>query len=320
MATSSAPSSAAAGLTSSAAAGLTSSAPSSAAAGLTSSSAPSSAAGVLTSSAPSSAAGVLTSSAPSSAAAGLPQAGAQFMVQTYLLTSPGAKLLVPTGYEGERALLNQEHHEFRTAGSLKSKVDGDPVDWVKPIVGYALLSNGEVFCTTYGEHGRFHGGCVVVKTSSYSSDIRHGRGYNLDYDAFASERQIKKPAFEVATGLSLNRFEMHGEVWSRRRLTLPDDDTYSLIQWMDTKAADLKKKPVATKLSDIVSHLESTDESIKSLKKDVQEMKQLLANYSTLVDTTASLADSIKKMLNDQAANAVLVEKVSKLLNDHGAN
>lgn len=39
----------------------------------------------------------------------------------------------------------------------------------------------------------------------------------------------------------LKRYDTYGSVWTRRRYSLDDDETFSFVQWMDSKALKLKE-------------------------------------------------------------------------------
>jgi len=221
--------------------------------------------------------------------------------------------LVPGVYDAKDGLFSLDCDEYNLCGELKDFVDKGEAEWVGPSTAYALLSNAEIFWVDIKDVVRFHGGCAIVKTELYASEISQQAGYFEDVAVIATEKRMRKLSGKVIAksevqpgkikSITLDRFDVSGQLWFRRRYQLPDEPTYSFIQWMDAKVARLKEKPTAIKLSDISSRLDSMEKAVESTQKDMTEVKDLIKNYTTLVGANLAQAEVIKEFVKDQKSS-----------------
>ncbi|PVH64767.1 hypothetical protein PAHAL_2G356400 [Panicum hallii] len=158
------------------------------------------------------------------------------------------KLILPSNFEGSSLLDQTPIHHFATAAQVASKIGNDPPSWVHKLEAFALLANPMLFCVNgiNDLNHRRHGSCALVRSSEYT-DFFQGSGYNQsDSSAIIMTMEKTKKQYKVfAKILQCVYFILflligvNGNLWARRRLELSNDNTFSFIQWLETKS---KKK------------------------------------------------------------------------------
>lgn len=88
-------------------------------------------------------------------------------------------------------LRNNDVHGIDTAGLLINTIKFGADVWLDKMTAYAMLSNGELFCTWIGDDNckREHGAVYLTKTEEYP-DIDVGRMYCKDPHDFTKETMI----------------------------------------------------------------------------------------------------------------------------------
>ncbi|PUZ71818.1 hypothetical protein GQ55_2G345500 [Panicum hallii var. hallii] len=136
------------------------------------------------------------------------------------------KLMLPSNFEAAQVAL---------------KIGNDPPSWVHKLEAFALLANPMLFCVNGINDltNRRHGSCALVRSSEYT-ELLQGLGYNQS-DSLAMIMTVEKTKKQckIKNGITLERYEINGDLWAWRRLELSNDNTFSFIQWLETKS---KKK------------------------------------------------------------------------------
>lgn len=206
------------------------------------------------------------------------------------------KLLLPHNFQAHLVLDHEGTHHFITAGQLKEKIDNDPPTWLPKMQAYAILSNAEIFVVENVDdfENRKNGGVALVRSSSYGNFLHQGQGYKFSVEAPLAIT-VEKPAgkFKISGEISLDRYEIVGDVWTRRRIHIAGDDTYCVIQWLHTRPK--RKDNVKEDVSNVVKtvgelqlKLDTVATDVTDVKKDVAYIKQGLTNIHTTLATISN--------------------------------
>ena len=106
-------------------------------------------------------------------------------------------------------LFSLDCDEYNLCGELKDFVDKGEAEWVGPSTAYALLSNAEIFWVDIKDVVRFHGGCAIVKTELYASEISQQAGYFEDVAVIATEKRMRKLSGKVIAKSEVPLYTSH---------------------------------------------------------------------------------------------------------------
>lgn len=208
------------------------------------------------------------------------------------------KFILPHNFQANIALNFSATYHFQTSGQLRDKIDNDPPTWLPKFEAYAILSNADVFLAENVNdlRSRKNGAVALVRNCDYGDALHQGRGYKFSAEA-PTPISIEKSAgkFKIAGEINLDRYEIMGNIWTRRRIKVAGEDTFSLIQWLSTnsKKKDTVKEDVSTAVKtvgELKLKLDTVAIDVTDIKQDVANIKQGLTDIHT---TLAALVDRL---------------------------
>ncbi|CAN6285573.1 unnamed protein product [Urochloa humidicola] len=187
----------------------------------------------------------------------------------------GFQIMLPSSYHANQSLEISEHYNYATAQELVAAVVQNKSKWVSRPHAHALLSNPHIFMLNFSisdSECLCNGRTALLSHESWSS-------LKLDYARYTTtSRPLKERKLKEDDNSLIQRYEVKGNLWTRRRIHLKNDTSFHLMQWR-----------VSQKQSHPQVNLPSED-----------HQQQLLKTIQDLATTNKELVSSVKEISTGQ--------------------
>ncbi|CAN6167889.1 unnamed protein product [Urochloa humidicola] len=158
---------------------------------------------------------------------------------------------------------------------------------------------------------------VLVSSAEYGEHVLQGPGYKLS-DASTVNVTLEKPKkqYKIASGITLDRYEINGDLWTRRRLVLTGDTTFSFVQWLHTRSK--KKNTIKSEVSSINECLKKMNNTLETITGDMKIMGAKVNDMESGLQENQALCASMSSVVNQLniSVNALLARLPQLLPSD----
>ncbi|CAN6302159.1 unnamed protein product [Urochloa humidicola] len=222
---------------------------------------------------------------------------------------------LPTNFQFDQALDVSSQYPYETALDLLDQVrKQDNIKWVSRDAAYAFLLNAQLFpCKKISdEEGRYDGRIAVISHQQLCQ-------LEVDYSGYTTTcRPLKERVLKDNENSLINRFEMRGNMWTRRRTCLSNNSNFHLLQWRPThnknQQPQVKSTP-ATEITpgDVLKVIEGLTAATKEVAANQKALTESIrANHEAAAASNIALAESFKEF---SASHKAMMECINR---NHG--
>ncbi|CAM0870369.1 unnamed protein product [Alopecurus aequalis] len=209
-----------------------------------------------------------------------------------------SNLVLPDEFDDETNLVVSAHYKFLKAKELLVSIGKRSLSWVSRLNAYALLINGQLFVddSVDDKEGRFDGRIAIV------SEAKRVRA-EICYSSYTTTRKtLKETRILDKEDSAVDRFQIKGNVWTRRRICLKNDQRYHLLQWR--KSAGLRRAQAQPPEAASQNNNAQLNETMNSLIDQLKDHTNAVTHNTEILTQTRQIMLELNNSLAEARTTA----------------